>query len=161
MGDSIRILAIDPGNIQSAYCLIDENYRPLKFDKVHNIELHHIIDSFDYGIFVIEGIANYGMAVGKEVFDTCFWSGRFWEKCSCGQKHTIPRKEVKLNLCGNVRAKDSNIRVALGDRFAPGQANCGKGTKKEPGWFYGFHADVWQAYALGVAMLDRLKSKID
>ena len=52
------------------------------------------------------------------------------------------------------KAKDSNIRQALVDRFAPGQPNYGKGTKAQPGWFYGFNADIWQAYALAVYAAD-------
>lgn len=32
--------------------------------------------------------------------------------------------------------------------------NRGKGTKTAPGWFHGFAADVWQAYALGVYAID-------
>ena len=31
------------------------------------------------------------------------------------------------------------------------------GTKAEPGWFYGFRADVWQAYALAVYVADTSK----
>ena len=57
----------------------------------------------------------------------------------------IYRLDEKLNLCQDSRAKDANIRQALIDRFASGTPNGGKGTKKAPGWFYGFSDDVWQA----------------
>ena len=58
------------------------------------------------------------------------------------------RKDEKINLCGNMKAKDSNIRQALIDRFGV------VGTKKNPGWFYGVSKDVWQAIAVGVTYYD-------
>lgn len=94
-------------------------------------------------------IASYGMPVGKEVFDTCVWIGRFIEN-STGYSY-VYRKDEKMNLCHSMKAKDSNIRQALIDRFGV------VGTKKNPGWFYGFKADVWQAYAVGVTYLDMEK----
>ena len=48
------------------------------------------------------------------------------------------------------------IRQALVDRFAHGEPNYGKGTKARPGFFHGFSADVWQAYALAVYAADVL-----
>jgi hypothetical protein len=60
-----------------------------------------------------------------------------------------------LHHCHSAKAKDSNIRQALADRFAPGEPNYGKGTKANQGWFYGFSADVWQAYALAVYAADQ------
>ena len=102
-------------------------------------------------------VASYGMAVGQTVFDTCVWIGRFYELWSqwC-DVHKMFRKEIKMNLCGQTRAKDSNIRQALVDRFSYERhaAKGGKGTKADPGWFYGFKSDVWQAYALGVTWID-------
>lgn len=151
------ILAIDPGNIESAYAVL-ENYtlKPIEFGKVDNYQLLDdlIMDRFqriepignDY--MAIEMIASYGMAVGKEVFDTCVWIGRFVQASNFQSLRYIYRKDEKINLCGSMKAKDSNIRQALIDRFGE------VGTKKAPGWFYGFKADIWAAYAVGVTYAD-------
>jgi len=155
------IIAIDPGNTHSGVVILKE-YKPVFRDKM----LNEAIDTFfnetiqgeEYSV-VIEQIASYGMAVGREVFDTAMWSGRFIEiftRKGCTVEF-VPRMTVKMNLCKSPRAGDSNIIQALVDRFAPGQKNHGKGTKKSPGWFYGFSADIWQAYALGVTYIDMKK----
>lgn len=93
------------------------------------------------------------MPVGREVFDTCVWIGRFIQAVAeYGKDYEyIYRKEEKMNLCGSMKAKDSNIRQALIDRFGV------VGTKKEQGWFYGFKADIWSAYAVGTTYLDKTK----
>lgn len=151
------ILAIDPGNIESAYCLIDTTtYKSIAFGKIDNCHLIDYINSLDKQVncLVIEMIASYGMPVGKEVFDTCVWIGRFIEEFInyVNPKYSyVYRKEEKLNLCNSMKAKDSNIRQALIDRFGV------VGTKKNPGWFYGFKADIWSAYAVGITYLDRNK----
>ena len=67
----------------------------------------------------------------------------------------IFRQEEKLYLCGHLQAKDANIRQALVDRYAPGQPNFGKGTKKNPGFFYGFSVDMWQAMAVAATYFDK------
>ena len=153
----MKILAIDPGNIESAYCVIDsKTYKPLGFNKIKNETLEvGFWNQNQYKIdkLVIEMIASYGMAVGKEVFETCVWIGRFVELASLQaiEVEYIYRKDEKMNLCHSMKAKDSNVRQALIDRF-------GKvGTKKNPEWFYGFKKDIWSAYAVGVTYLDKLK----
>lgn len=159
------ILAIDPGNVESGYVLLREfDLKPLEFGKVDNEVLLKKIkmDEFWYKSqqdeedhIAIEMIASYGMAVGQTVFETCVWIGRFIEAIPCGiEPQFIYRKDEKMNLCGNMKAKDSNIIQALIDRFAPNTPNKGKGTKKEPGWFYGFKKDIWQAYAVGTTYYD-------
>jgi hypothetical protein len=72
----------------------------------------------------------------------------------------VPRRDVKLHLCGSVKANDGNIRQALIDRFASEQRNSGKGVKNEPGFFYGFHSDIWQAMGLAVYWMDTQKANV-
>jgi hypothetical protein len=153
------ILAIDPGNIESGYVILNDDLSVRRKGKVINEEMLNIIKSACYYKKVdvaIEMVASYGMAVGSTVFDTCVWIGRFVEKANQWNTEVtyIYRKDEKMNLCGSMKAKDSNIVQALIDRFAPNTPNKGKGTKKEPGWFYGFKKDIWQAYAVGVTYHD-------
>ncbi len=162
------ILAIDPGNIESGYALIDKDtLEPLEIGKIKNEELMRQIEGeFQCIRYVaIEMIASQGMAVGQSVFETCVWIGKFELICEeyLGlSPKRIYRKDEKMNLCGSMKAKDSNIIQALIDRFAPYTSNKGKGTKKEPGWFYGFKKDIWQAYAVGVTYHDMyLKEEIE
>ena len=159
------ILAIDPGNVESGYALLDINLKPIEKGKVKNeILLEDIkMDRFWYDSpkdeedhIAIEMIASYGMPVGVEVFETCVWIGRFIQAIGNGlEPRFIYRKDEKMNLCGSMKANDATIKQALVDRFARGQKNYGKGTKKAPGWFYGFSKDMWAAYAVAVTYYDR------
>jgi hypothetical protein len=154
-----RLLAIDPGNTESAYVIIDETCRPGRFDKIRNDDMLALIEgSAMAGLSdaVIEMVASYGMAVGADVFETCVWIGRFYQVLEdrCFEPGLIKRHPIKLHHCHSANAKDSNITQALVDRFAPGQPNHGKGTKASPGWFYGFKSDIWAAYALAVYAMD-------
>lgn len=163
------VLAIDPGPVESGWCVIDaETCEPFAFDQTPNPQLRgHILagaDRVDADHVVIEMVASYGMSVGREVFETCVWIGRLCESVRgswtpWAEPELVYRRDVKLHHCGQTKANDANIRQALVDRFAPGQRNHGKGTKVDPGWFYGFRADVWQAYALAVLAADRMHGR--
>lgn len=151
----IKILAIDPGNEQSGYAVIEmPNFKLIESGKISNSELlHRVLNPCDFIIdaAVIEDIASYGMPVGREVFDTCKWVGRFTQAmCAEKEVHYIYRRDEKLTLCGSLKAKDSNIRQALIDRYATHDLKTGKGTKKSPDTFYGVSKDAWQAIAVGV-----------
>lgn len=156
------ILAIDPGNIQSGYVIVEHDGKEIRkvldVGKIPNDDMYNVLCS-PYDHLAIEMVAGMGMPVGQEVFDTCFWIGRFWEFArvySMGHPpQKIYRREEKLYLCGHSQAKDANIRQALVDRYAPGQPNYGKGTKKDPGFFYGFSADMWAAMAVAVTYFDK------
>lgn len=155
------ILAFDPGNEYTAYCLIDDDRRPVEFGKVPNKDAlvyvyHHAGDTRIEAV-VIEMVASYGMAVGKSVFETCVMIGRLTEaaEMSYFPVDYIYRIEEKTTICHDSKAKDSNIRQALIDRFAQHDLKNGKGTKKNPDWFYGFAKDEWAAYAVGTTWLDK------
>lgn len=160
------ILAIDPGDTQSAFVFVDiKTYKPLYFAKELNedavIHMLNYINSktatVDIENIAIEMVASYGMAVGKSVFETCVWIGRFcqlFELSNNIKSDFIYRKDEKMCICGQMKAKDSNIRQALIDRFAKFDFKNGKGTKDNPDWFYGFKADCWAAYAVAVTWLD-------
>lgn len=162
----MKLIAIDPGPKESGICILDEHYTPLEAGKTENLLLldNLVIPSGSDVFVVIEMVGHYGtgMPAGKEVFETCVWIGRFlqWFEERGVTTDTLERREVKMNLCGNARARDSNIRQALVDRFAPMTKNYGKGTKKNPGFFYGFASDAWQAYALGVTYLDLCREEV-
>src|SRR4051812_9901569 len=118
----MRILAIDPGTTESAFIVWDGSVIDSGF--VPNIVMREFLsarlDCITADAVAIEMIASYGMAVGKEVFETCVWIGRFIERSPVPPR-LIYRKDVKMHLCHSMKAKDSNIRQALIDKHgAPG-----------------------------------------
>lgn len=159
------LIAIDPGNKESAVACFDDDGLFILSKKLPNEELlaaiRHSELLFEKGRrtyrvraaehLAVEMIACYGMAVGAEVFDTCVWIGRFIE--AWGKPHTrVYRKEVKLHLCGNNRAKDPNIRQAIIDRYGGQEAAIGKKANQGP--LYGVVADQWAAIAVGLTFLE-------
>ncbi len=151
----MRILAIDPGTTESGYCVFND-YDPIDFEKVANERLLMKLLSERFDWLVIEMVASYGMPVGAEVFETCVWIGRFHQEALTLTRNIkyITRNQVKHNICYSSKANDATIKQALVDRFARGQGNHGKGTKKAPGFFHGFKKDIWSAFALGITFLD-------
>jgi len=149
------LLAIDPGNEESAFVILDHAGVPCRHGKHTNAELLGYLGEWALAcpgsMLAIEMIASYGMPVGREVFDTCVWIGRFVQAwtASGGDHALVYRREVKLHLCGDSRAKDPNIRAALIDLFGPGKERA-IGTKKAPGPLYRVTADVWSALAVAV-----------
>ena len=142
------ILAIDPGSAQSAWLNYDGS-RPGAFGITSNDVLAKALRSGGLpDVVVIEKIESYGMAVGAEVFDTVWWAGRFAEAAHRVPVVMLPRRAVKIALCGDSRAKDANIRQALIDRF--GGKDAAIGRKAAPGPLYGISRDVWSALAIAV-----------
>lgn len=168
------LIAIDPGTTESGVCIIDtDNLKPIAFGKIVNEDVPSWIlknkpkngpyQSMEDTEAVIERMQGNSKPVGSEVFLTCEWIGRFdveLHDLGITQRSYILRWEEYRRLCAKEYARnDRGIRCSLADRFAYGQKNYGKGTVKNPGWFYGFFDDIWQAYAIGVAFIDKTREE--
>ncbi|HSX63429.1 MAG TPA: hypothetical protein VLF15_01745 [Pseudoxanthomonas sp.] len=143
------ILAIDPGTTESGWVLFEggsvrdsgvcSNEMMLRM-----LQMRSLVGGPDMSL-AIEMVASYGMAVGREVFETCVWIGRFQQAWHTPEAvKLVYRKDVKLHLCGSPRAKDPNIRQALIDKLGP------PGTKRAPGGTYGVKSHAWAALAVAV-----------
>jgi hypothetical protein len=153
------VLAIDPGPESSAYVLFDGE-KIWSSGKYPNHTVLGIVkqsaeDSEGANRLVVEMIAHYGsgMPAGKSVFDTCVWIGRFTQvACDHIAVEQVMRTTVKAHLCRSAKAKDSNVRQAILDRF--GGKEKAIGCKATPGPLHGISGDVWQALALGITWWD-------
>lgn len=146
------IFALDPGPDQTGWVRLDDG-RVFDSGVFANDLMLAMVKRDDSGTLAVEMIASYGMPVGREVFETCVWIGRFqqaWHSPSFVRK--VYRRDVKLHLCGTAQAKDSNVRQALLDLFprTGGGATPQVGTKGKPGPLYGISTHAWAA--LGVAV---------
>lgn len=150
------IVAVDPGPAESAVVALRDAY-PIEAgiyaNDVARSRLQGLWTDYEGATLAVEMIASYGMAVGKDVFQTCVEIGRFLE-CWNGPHALVYRKDVKLHLCQSPRAKDPNIRQALIDRYGPGK-DAAIGKKANPGPLYGFRSHLWAALAVAVTYHDQ------
>ena len=147
----MSILAVDPGTDQSAWCLYSPEFG-ISTGTLPNPEMLLLLrakaEDIAAPLLAVEMIASYGMPVGREVFETCVWIGRFLE--AWGKPYRLVyRREEKLHICSSPKANDATIRQALIDRFGPGREKA-IGTKKAPGPLYGVHGDEWAALAVAI-----------
>ena len=146
-----KILAIDPGNEESAYAVYKDG-KFVEYAKIKNETMLHIVIQFDADYIFIERIECFGMAVGKSVFETCIFIGRLIERVidrTNSKVFTIGRRNVKMHMCGSMKAKDANIRQSVMDRFGSTRENA-IGTKKNQGPLYGASKDIWSAMAIAI-----------
>jgi len=147
----VTILSLDPGPTDSAFVLWD-GHRVIEAAHWPNADIRQVLIGREYDLAACEMIASYGMAVGKSVFETCVWIGRFIEVARV-EPRLVYRRDAKLHLCHSPRAKDANVRQALIDRLGP------QGTKKNPGPTYGMKSHLWAALAVGVFAWDQVKQE--
>ncbi len=154
------ILAIDPGPETSAWLRYNEPAKEIvesdcecRNDTLADfLMLEAAQDCPD--ALAIEWVEHYGMPVGKSVFETVAWIGRFEQAWGRYDTNRVTRREVKLHLCNSARAKDANIRQALIDKLgAPG-------TKAAPGPTYGIKSHLWAALAVAVTFAETRKEVV-
>ena len=158
----IPLLGIDPGPIESGWAIRHEEGKWF-FGNTENTKLADG-DIWVWNVLKIIGIERIqprfvpgkpggrGGYIGKETLETCEWVGRF--DCLAGCiPHLIYRATLGTALCGSPRAKDTDIKAAIIDRFG-GDAKSVVGTKKNPGPLFGTRglgSHVW--IALGCALV--------
>lgn len=161
----MKVYAIDPGNTKSAMCVIDaDTLRPLDAVILENDLLMQRIRRTkleEEDSVAIEMLQSYGNLIGRDVLETAVWIGRFYEAflrkmpITGAQPTLVFRIEEKMHICGDPKAGDTNIRRALIDRFCDHDFRTGRGTVKNPDWFYGFAKDMWAAYAVGLTHIEK------
>lgn len=145
----MKLLAIDPGPTMSAYVLL-HNGQPAQFAKLPNPQIITTLQQSTATHHVIEMVQSFGMAVGKDIFETAFWSGRFYQ-IQPNSTYRLYRSDIKMHLCHSMRAKDPNIRQALIDRFG---GSAAIGSKRHPGPLHGISGDCWAALAVAITFFD-------
>jgi len=181
----MRILGLDPGPVETAYCLIDEGYTVQVAGKTETALILKALTVSPPDQVVIESIQSYGMIVGRAVFDTCYTIGRILQTCdNMGIEWTLyPRPEYTRRICGVGKINDSILRRALEMRFGgygeaksdevipdgePGAGVYKGGARKgqprrrevripEPLFYLAGNSDKRSAFAVAVYHLDILK----
>ena len=155
------VIGVDPGPTQSAFVVWDGR-RVTRKGIVPNAELRQWLSvncRLVPKAVVFEQVESFGMAVGRDVFETVLQTGRMFQAVE-RVAVLVPRRVVKLHLCHSMRAKDSNIRAALIDRFGGSKA-AAIGLKKTPGPLYGVRSHEWSALALAVTWFDKHEGERD
>lgn len=154
---AMRIIGVDPGPLESAYVIWD-GARIEQMDNVENLALVTALRDWPRRTIpdfcVIEQIRGQGVPAGNALFDTTWWSGRFyqaWGAC----RIMLPRDVVVRHFgYGGAGSRDAAVTAALTERLG------GKGTKKAPGVLYGVSGHLWAALAVAVCYWDRQQTAI-
>jgi len=141
------ILGIDPGTTESAYVVLHKG-TIVSSAKLPNFELRALLPKLQgYRILAIEGMQSYGLPVGREVFDTVCWIGRFIEASTAPVVWPVFRPAVRAHHLGVAKGKsgDAAIRRAMLARFGPERTR-------------GITKDQWSALAVATYVADRADS---
>jgi len=146
-----HILGIDPGPECSAYLVWDrfcekiEAKDMLKNELLFELLVKGSFESVDG--MSIEMMQSRGMPVGKDVFETCLWIGRFTFASDLPFELVYP-STWRSHFCGTTRAAKANVWRVMRDRFGE------PGRKNNPGVLYGVKDHLRDALALAVYAQD-------
>lgn len=184
----MRLFSIDPGNIKSAYVILEDGI-PTESKIVPNDDMIRLCwDEIAADAMCIEYMRSRGMPTANEELDTQFWAGRFvqaWQSCADPEPwYPIYRMDVKMTICGQTKARDSHIRqgiinlfggqnAAIGGKkckkckgkgwFGAGRSECpvclGKKWEHPPGPLLNISNDEWSALAIGLTCIEQLKDR--
>jgi len=144
------IIGIDPGPNEHALVWFDGQ----RVVRAENLETDKAIEAITGPTcfpIACEIVECFGMPVGRDIFQTVLQIGRIHQTAQW--MRLIPRRDVKLHLCGTARAKDGNVRQALIDKVGA------VGTKRDPGPCYGVSNHLWSALAVAVTAFDNEVTK--
>lgn len=153
------VLGIDPGGEQSAWlrystdAQIVGNMSLGPNDRLLDVLIGHYNTSGQADHMAIEMMRARGMPTANAEFLTCVWIGRFIQAWQPRPWSFVYRGDVKMHLCGSMRAKDSNIRAALIDRFG-GSKRKAVGINADRGPLFGIKRDIWSALSIAVTWAD-------
>ena len=93
-----KLLAIDPGTSKSGWVYLEDGI-PKDHNWSENKEMYAIIKAFGCEL-AIEDVAHMGMPVGRDVFETIRWTGRFERQAELFKQGVtyISRPEVKIYI---------------------------------------------------------------
>lgn len=152
----MKVIGIDPGQEYSHFVSWEDGIID-KGSHQNFVILHMLEIASRNSLIGIEQIRGYGLKVGNETFDTCFWTGRFYEVAAKngGGVVMVPRKNIITHFCGNATAGDKFLRQALVDIYGD------PGTKKNPGTLFGISGHLWAALGVALYVEHVSKQKVD
>ena len=154
------ILAIDPGQHESGFVEYDTDLcKILDLGIPKNEEMLQKIIACGRKP-AVEYPSPRGQPMYTQIVDTIAWIGRFIQVTPTKSIYKIDRKDVKMILCGNTKASDSNVNAAIMSCFPEtgGGARGQIGTKDQPGPLYGVKKHIWPA--LGVMIVHSIKNGV-
>jgi hypothetical protein len=133
------IIAIDPGNKISAYLEWDGT-QIYKACITTNGQIVTLLESSQAEYLFIEKLANMGQVIGREILDTAFWSGRFYQVWEKKKADIITDIDDTMILRTTIKkhhgvTNDSGMRKCLIEKY-------GKQTTKY------LKSHLWQAFGL-------------